>query len=392
MKKFLILASLVLSLNACSIEDSKEGQSPNDLNISHQMKKIRNSADRLFYYTWNQDEELNESEKSDLVQIVSDLKNNFHKLKSINNQQANETGFQLILADQNKLLADIEDNLKNDKFDYARWQLKGVTHNCFSCHSRVPSLSDKIDLNLRINNTSFESKLAEVEFLVASRQFNNAENKLYHLAQELSSNDYRKGLAFDSIKLWILLQLRVTDDLQEAASNLSKLVDQSTFDEASKALIRHWAAEIEKLANTQKNSQTDKTSNHNLESVKSILGNLTKYRSEEENNRDLVSSIYASSLLHQMQYEDKSKLNHQKLLALLGVTYSRITIPSLQALSMPYLEQCITITPHTKWSKICFINWKSTFDFNHTGSGGENLENTDYEKLNKLKSLSSKSR
>lgn len=378
MKKIFLL--LCLTLVSCTSDEPAKNKGSNDSVVANQMKKIGDSINGLFSYTWDRDHDLTESEKADFVQIVSNLKNNFHNIKSIESSETDEVGFQLILNDQNKLLTEIENNLNNDKFDYARWQLRGVTHNCFACHSRIPSLSDKIERNLKINGTSFEARLTEVEFLVASRQFETAENKLYNLAEQLSVKDDRKGLALDSIKLLVLLQLRVTNDLKEATAKLEDLIAKSSFDAETNSLVKYWAEQLKVIAETRKRKFT-------LDSIEGILDDLEKYRTEEENDHDLVSSIYASSLLHQLQYVNESNLDHQKLLALLGISYSRITIPSMQALSMPYLEQCIRNTPQTKWSNICFIHWKSIFDFNHTGSGGKKLEKAEEDKVNELNAL-----
>jgi hypothetical protein len=381
-----IIPYLLLLAVSCSNEEKSLNI---ETNLNQTMQSVQNTARKLFLYTWTTEDSLSDSDSKEVLKLVKELRTDFHKIDNDKTSKSQEIGFKSILNQQNKLLAEIQDNLENKNYEYAKWKLKGITHNCFMCHSRVPALQDKISQKIVINDSTFESRIAEIEYLVASRQFSKAEHDLYNLASDLSKNEFSQSSSLDSLRLWILLQVRVRGDFVKASHNLATILNDGKFSIENKIILNHWISDLIKISqeNFTQERYTNTSSDEKLKLIVELLGATDRKNTENEDDLNLVRSIFASSLLHQLHYEASDIKKTQQILALLGISYSRINIPSLKSLSPNYYTECIEILPKTKWAKICFKNWEKDFEYLHTGSSGLRLTKEDLEKINHLKSL-----
>ena len=378
-------------LLSCSRDSGPQSTPPSSLN--QEMRSIRSSVRQLFLYAWTSNSNVESIDKSTLSDLVKNLSQNFHKLDNIKDPRTKEYGFRAILQNQVSLLNQIQKDIDNGNVEFALWELRGVTHNCFYCHTRQLSSEDLFSTKLVLSDSSFDSRLAEAEYLVASRQFEEADKKLIQLSTEFSKLESGSALSVKAIKLWLLLKIRVKGDLKEASKELLELVNEDNkFNFESINLIKKWAADLSLLSEDASVSTVLPANiNDKLKLVKKLLPNLNTLTTEQEDDNVLVKTIAATSILHNILLESpatpKEKDNAQEVMGMLGVAYSRITIPSLNSLSSSYLKQCINDFSSTKMSKICLKHYEDIYNFTHSGSSGLSNSLEEIKELDHLRKL-----
>jgi hypothetical protein len=366
---FFTMASLV----SCSLYQK------NDTHLQKQMRDAYLISAKLFSYVWNPTLFMDPATEKEVSRLLLRMKDDFHKIDS---SDGKDPGFIIALGAQNRLIEDIVQRFDEGNKEYAWWKLKGVTHNCVACHSRFNSRTDFIGVDVIASDVTFESKIAAAEFLIASRQFSKASKELYRLAESLSNLEGGNSYAVQVLRLWLLVQVRVQESYHGAASELARIKDSGDFSVEQDTLISKWIIDLQGVQSEKAFVIKDP-----LHEAEMLLGALIEDRTFAMDDEGLVKTVRAGAILHQFSLGDTGKSKKAKLLMLLGVSYQRLTIPSLKALSPVYFEQCIREFPGTEESKIAYALYEKDFELLHTGSGGSHISEDEVKLLKELRKV-----
>jgi hypothetical protein len=370
---FVFLSFTAASLVSCSLYQKDD---------THLQKKMRDAyqvSAKLFSYVWNPSLFMDPATEKEVSSLLLRMKDDFHKIDSSDGQ---DPGFVIALGAQNRLIEDIIQRFDEGNKEYAWWKLKGVTHNCVACHSRFSSRTDFIGVDVVASDVTFESKIAVAEFLIASRQFSKASKELYRLAESLSKLEGGSSYAVQVLRLWLLVQVRVQESYHGAASELARIKDSGDFSVEQDNLISKWIVDLQGVQSEKAFVIKDP-----LYEAEMLLGTLIEDRTFAQDDEDLVKTVRAGAILHQFSLGDIQKSKKPRLLMLLGVSYQRLTIPSLKALSPVYFEQCIREFPGTEESKIAYALYEKDFELLHTGSGGSHVSEDEVSLLEELRQI-----
>lgn len=381
MKNILVILScIILFFNSCQIGQDGDG-------IVETMREVNGVHERLYSYVWGRDQFENPSNKKEILDLLSDLETHFQKLESSKTLAIKDPGFAITLGVQTSLLREARTRFEAGDFSYAKFKLKGMTENCMTCHSRFEVKKDFYGSMPLPEGTDFEDRLRVGQFLIATRQFERAEDYLFTLAREVSEVASGYNLALDAVKLWLLVEVRVKENFHGSASSLSTLIDRPCFQGEVRDILSRWVVDLKALESNK--SETLGDTRTVLNQVGKMLSSKLLERRLIDDNYDFVKTARSSSLLHSLLIRDLSVDERREALTALAIVYSRMPIDFLKHLAPMYAELVIRQYPHSAEARTVFSLYKEQFDFERTGSGGEHLSDDDrlkYEELEKLAS------
>jgi hypothetical protein len=344
------------------------------------MRDVYVLSDELFTYAWSNDTISTPKEKQRISFLLEKLDKDFHKVEKLAGAREKEPGFEQSLKNQQRMLHDIRRRLGSDQDDYTIWRLRGLMSNCVSCHSRF---AQAVDFPARGSNTSgdsFESSLAEADFLVATRQFDKGSQALLRLVLDTDDLGISAGDSFDALKHWLLVEVRVKARYLPAIATIKRIQRESRFDGYRDQILNAWISDLEELASFG-GAKTD------LAYVQLLLDNRLDNESIESQERRLVKTLRATTILHEMLSVKLPKEQRREALFQLGYAYEQIPIASLEVFGDSYLEQCIEDFPGTEQAQKAYRLYKSSIELKSTGSGGVHLDEEQVKRLRELEKL-----
>ena len=384
----------IICLTACSRVDgsgTKEGVSPESLsqadssNIKLGMRDAYIAARQLFVYVWDEKAFNNSDNKAEISKLLERISLDFHEIESsADSKTADEPGFSIILAAQRDMLRDIDSRFREGKTEYARWRLQGVLENCSTCHSRLPVQMDfaQVDSTLEANDN--QQRLRNAQMLFSSRQFELASSEFLYLARSLSKESDTSILALNSLKQWLLIQVRVKSNWSDSAKIVRSLVRQGGFSSQQRELLQLWADELDALENIDDKSRAQDV----FVRVKNLLEPVEEVESIFEQEKFLVNTLRASGILHEQLLEELDEADRAQALYLLGLSYSKTPIRALSSFSRLYLERCIREHSGSEEARKAYQLYSKLLLLDASGSSGVHLEPEDEALLSSLKKLS----
>ncbi len=248
-----------------------------------------------------------------------------------------------------------EEAFNSGKKDFARYRLLKVTSYCVECHTRTqtgPEFKFKFV-------ESFLNKMTatnQVEYLIATRQFDRAFDIATHTLKS-----FRKGsaLAWDVenvTRLGLQIAVQFKNDINDAQKLVSMIENNLDSPAYLKENVNSWKASLIFWKNNPINFES-------LDDIRILLKN----RKSEIDDMRLISNL----LLMLSNYPKNDELG--EILFLIGQSYEKMNKIDPLLLHENYYESCIRNVPHTKWSRKCFKNLKSSIELGYTGSGGTRI-------------------
>lgn len=355
-------------------------QSPN---INEGMRDASQAVNTLFSYAWDVERFNDPKNKVQIEKLLNRLSKDFHSIERAADNRSKEPGFSIILKAQQEMLEDISTRFASGKTEYARWRLRGVLQNCATCHARLPTKLDfTVGQDLPPPKT-IKERFLHAQLLFSSRQFDGALLILDSLAKELSQDSATAILAMNALKQWLLIQVRVKSEWRVSASRVDKLAAAPGFSESQKELLQEWARDLNKLESKKVGSSFKEAKAY----IETLLQPVIEADSIPEQEQHLVSTLRASGMLHEQLSKNLSELERRQLLYLLGVSYAKLPIVSLESFARLYLERCIREHPGTVEAQKSYELYSKLLLLESSGSGGIHLEAEDEELLATLLEL-----
>jgi hypothetical protein len=337
------------------------------------------ASEKLFPYVWRPSMFNDPSSEKTIQALLDRLASDFHKAEGSGSQYAGDPGFTIALTMQQELLTDIRLRFKEGKKDYANWKLRSVTGNCVACHTRYKVRNDFLGAAPLPVSTSYQDQLAAADFLLATRQFDNAAEAYLTLATTVGSVAAGSAGALPALKQWLVIQVRVKNQGKAAASALEAAALKLRLPENKQRIIQQWITDLRiPLPNDAKSNP--------LATAARLLGTDTE-PTLEESEMMLVPSLRATAVLHNFLESAPAGEERRKAQYLLAFAYARIPIHSFEALRELYLEQCIRENAGTAEAKSAYALYAQLVEEESTGSGGVHLDQETRSKLTELNGI-----
>lgn len=322
------------------------------------------------------------SQQKKAHQIIKKLKKTSHNLPESLSQQK---GILQIGKIFRAYLEDIDRNFSKSDLEYIRFQLMTVSNFCYECHTSMSTNYSFKDINHRVKKLKL-SPLETAEFYVATRQFDQAQEKFENIILD-------KNFALQQPNQWIKA-LREYMDLNIRARNNSASILNLILQKIDPSIIpiyfkNHYNTWKKDLISWSKEDNIDKDS-----SAKKLLSK-SRQLLDTANKRHIYPSKIKSDVLYlrvinylNLALSKKiSKKNQAEAFYLLAIANNSLETKKLWNLDNYYLQSCIEIYPHSSEAKNCFELLLSEIYFSYSGSSGTNIPEDEIEKLNKYKDL-----
>jgi len=345
--------------------------------LNEEMRDVYGQFHALFTYVWSPAIFTDPQNKQAIAGLLESLASGFHRVKGAAEA---DPGFAIAIQVSQSTLADVSRRFNEGKIDYASWRLRGLAQNCVACHTRYQVPLDFIGSMPAEPDASPDSTLATAEYLIASRQFDRAAERLFTLAEKSAGSGESYEVAFDALKLWLLIEVRVRGAYGPAAVKLKSLLAVKPFPEQEQRAVLTWIADLQELMKRPEPSDLIGEAADSIQSLK------TDDTIAEKDNH-LARILYATALLHKSLLKPLEADARRKATYLLAVAYYHLQIPQFEAFRELYLEQCIREFPKTQEARDAFALFDQEVRFRATGSGGTNLVPEDEDKLIELRKL-----
>ncbi len=283
-------------------------------------------------------------------------------------------------------IQDIAERFKSGKLEYVRHRIRTLPEFCLSCHTRVQTDRDFLDVEDRVDQfqgTSFQ----RAELLAATRQFDKAIAAFTAILDgkpkdEMGFLEYTRAL-----RHFLYLTVRVKADPELTYRTLDHLSGRKDLPEYDQRLIAGYLKDAEfwrKHPIATSGIGGEALVKHAKELVERA-NSLQLFSTDESAD---ISYLRATSYLHQALNLDPTAKYRGEALYLLGITYHDLEEPVLWQIDTMYLEACVQENPHTPIARSCYGKYASILYFGYTGSAGTDIPADELKKLGGLRTLS----
>lgn len=347
-----------------------------------EMKQLYSKAYELFTQIWDPNGFADRASQRRAQELVTSLSRDFHRVGKAADLRREDPIVAVTLDVTERLLSDALGDLREGRAEYAHWRLRGLAHNCVSCHSRIGAATTFLGAPPVGEPRQYGDAMTVIEFLIASRQFNEAAARLSRLSERAASEVEFSGNLVPALRMWLLLEIRIFDRPWEAAEKLSDIAKGPAVPLTDHKLLEHWIAELRLLSSPEKVSSP-------LDRAAVLLEPVRQSVTIAKDDWNLISTLRASRLLHELlnvqalSYEATTQANF-----LLALSYQHMNIRVFEGSRDLYLERCIRAFPGTPEAKEAFRLYEWNVRQSSTGSGGMHLDETDDMLIQELRTIS----
>jgi len=354
--------------------------SPAPDNVPAQMRSIYDTASQLYGYLWSPEKFAAKENHQKILALLEKLSTNFHRVEELTPVERFEPGFRVTFLTYQGMLKDIRARFADGDKDYANWALRGLTSNCISCHSRYEAPVDFIGSTPQIEANSLEARLARAEFLLASRQFDEARAAFIEIAKDSVAEAETGPQTLEALKLWLLIEARIKGRSEAAAKVLSDFRAEYAVPSEIEETIQFWEKDLRKTGTEESRAAA-------LDEAERLLQPVVSSPRISNDEHHLVTTLRATSILHNLLELPANKDTKRRATFLLAVAYQHVPINSLEIFRELYLEQCIREFPYTKEAQRAYEIYAEYLKVLSSGSSGLHLDQEDIRRLKVLRRL-----
>jgi len=297
-----------------------------------------------------------------------------------------EPGIAAIAGIYAESMQDIADRFKAGNLDYVRHRVRTLPEFCLSCHTRVQSDRDFLDVEDRVDQfqgTPFQ----KAELLAATRQFDKATTALLAVLDgkpkgEMGFLEYTRALRY-----FLYLTVRVKADPELTVRTLDRLSKRRDLPEYDQRLVAGYLKDAD-FWRKHPTAGRDLSGEVLVKRAKELVeraNSLQLFATDESGD---ISYLRATGYLHQALDHDPTAKYRGEALYLLGITYHSLEEPVLWQLDTMYLQACVRENPHTPIARDCYGKYASIIYFGYTGSAGTDIPEDELKKLGNLRQIS----
>lgn len=328
-------------------EEMAKGERPYRLDppstspLHSQMKDVRHTVEALYAYVWSPELFYKKESSADIVKLMDRLSQDFHRVDQIGVGADRDPGFEIALRAQLMLLENARDEFRAGNVRDARSRLLGLSSNCIACHSRYHTPYDAFGDLICIDRGAYEQQLSSAEFLFAAREFEKAADCLNGIIDRASAEPASMQAAMEGLKLWLLIEVRVTERFDMAAEQLEPRV--VSFPKTEQPILKAWVTDLRALADRGSDRKNPLAASREL-----LKDSLKTGTSKAELERQMVKTLWASTLLHTFLEGNPTTPERREATYLLALGYARLPIDSLAGYPELYSVYVMIAYPGTE--------------------------------------------
>lgn len=328
----ILYLALILFFGACS-------HSSDSPQLAQEMREIHSTLNSLYMFTWDEAAFNASQNEHTISKLLSNFSDRFHRVEEVAKEQAIEPGFRAALESEVEIVHDIQQRFRAGDKEDARKRLIRITENCISCHSRFGAATNLFGHFPPPITSGIESVNAEVEYFFATRQFDKASEQLYSQAKRRASGAMYDKL--ESLKLLLVIRLRVESNPSGAAHELAGLLKEASFSERDSAIIRSWIEQLALIGNDHLRNREP------VSWAMELLGDMRDSTSHANDEERLPSTLYATKLLHEILQTSLEPHRRREASVLLAMSYFHLPIDHFQTMRDECLRQVALEFPGT---------------------------------------------
>lgn len=313
--------------------------------------------------------------EAELQRAFKLLSRGFHRVDdSSTTRMPQSPGFESMVRRVSRMIDDAGQRFNEGKKDYSAWRLRKVANSCITCHAIY-----RTDVTFATGDKAPDklSAYGKGSFYFATRQFDRAEKELELSVRQAGESGFR---AFDALRKWLVIQVRVRGAPEETSKKLAALVKGVDLARVESEEVQSWQASLERWKDEAPFSGSKLDRSEKLLGIGSGLESRAGDRYE-------VEKLRATALLHQFLAEAQPDAQKRaRAIFLLGVGYRGLGDFFDDEMAEIFLVQCIDEFPGTASAKQAFQALKEIIEQRYSGSKGTEIPDDEQAYLSELQS------
>lgn len=264
--------------------------------------------------------------------------------------------------------------------EFARVSLLNVTAFCIECHTRTNS-GPSFDNAVQSKHWNKMRTIDQIDYLIASRQFDQAREMIYKIAAQGLTNEMNVFDLDRAVRLGLLITVRYKQNPAQGITLIEQLEKSKNLPFYLKNANKSWKTQLNQWTLDLQNKSTSDP----IASARQLMDLSTKDHNLERFHEINMFRIQAALNPIISLETDPNKLG--EALLLLGQSYELTKDLALWSLHESYYETCIRKLPKTEWAKKCYESYERSIYFGYTGSRGTYLPQDVEIKLQQLKKI-----
>lgn len=350
--KVLILFILVI------VTDLSQGIA--EISLKTKMRTAYEAFKKLQPYLANEKAFRLDDNDEQIYELLRSLRDNFHTIDALDSKYLKTPGFKENLRIIDEIVDDSSRRFKEGVKLYSRWQLRGISNNCVSCHiaHNAPLKFDDVENEIGELN-SFEKG----EFYLATRQFSKARQSYF---ETIKNSDLRSLHTF-ALRKWLVASMKLRVTPQEIRGNLLQISETTPLLESDKGDIRSWLGNVDRWIK----ERPAKVSSFKQAEQLITFALAGRPRNDRINRIDLLRG---TEILHTLiENKNLAPELRRKSLLLLGLGYLELGLFFIDELPDIYLRLCINENPGSDDAKQAYNAYREKILGSYTGTGGLDL-------------------
>lgn len=262
-------------------------------------------------------------------------------------------------------------------YEFSRTIFKNALAQCVQCHTRSdvgPALAQPHF----VNSLSKVAIVEKVQFLIASRYFDDAMKEI-HLAIENGSN--LSIVAWQKlVQMGLIINARFRHDSKRTQQFLHTLSQSKNIPFFIKRNLPFWENSTKEWSRKPRPTVT-------IKSAQQIITRADLAQKNSRSDGGTIDYLRAGSLLHQFLAKTQEPSAKAEALFQLGMIYENIGEIGAWSMNEDYYELCIRTQPHTDIAKKCFERFKQSTISGYSGTGGLNIPDDAQKRLVELRAI-----
>lgn len=344
------------------------------------MQKMEKTIVELYPYLLSPKEFESKKNDSKITGMLSTLESSARNVNHSPMTNMNDPTLAFISFDFHEQVNDTLQAFKENKKDYARFELLKTTQFCIECHTKTkkgPSFSFS-QFSKSVQNLD---SLEQAEIFTATRRFDEALKNYRDFFKKEEASWDTQFKAQNALHNALSILIRYKRD-PKATLEFLKEVEKSSFLQVYlRNIVLVWKEDIKIWEKETKNT------NVSLTHAKLWIERANSRTFEYGTNGAEIWTQLSISYLHDFLTDARFEKTKSDILWMLGSSYINSSTFFQADLGEKYLESCITTFPHSFQSQRCYYKLESHIYENYSGSAGTFLPVEILMKLKKLNEL-----
>lgn len=261
--------------------------------------------------------------------------------------------------------------------EFARTVFKNALAQCVQCHTRT-NVGPALAQPQFVNALQKVAIVERVQFLIASRYFDNAMNEI---TQALQNGSSLSIVAWQKlVQMGLIINVRYRNDVKKSEQFIQLLSQNKDVPFFIKRHLPYWQQSLKDWNRKPKLSPS-------LASAEQIIKKAETAQKASHSEGGTIDFLRGAGLLHQFLAKSQTPSTKSEALYQLGTIYENVGEIGAWSMNEDYYELCIRTSPHSEIAKKCFERFKESTISGFSGTSGLHLPEDIQKRMNELRAM-----